>query len=150
MENINYAFAEVLDVLDNMNVEYINMIPKKLIKLFRDNADKNYKKHINSYLDFENANLSKKTIDILALINLRYWSKDEKHRRELLKNYKNNVVTAEKDNIQIEDVEIVNKQEENNETNQSKQLDIIQVKKEPIVIRILNKLLGIKKEDKNQ
>ena len=150
MENINYAFAEVLDVLDNMNVEYINMIPKKLIKLFRDNADKNYKKHINSYLDFESANLSKKTIDILALINLRYWSKDDKHRKELLKNYKNNVVTAEKENIQIEDVEIVNKQEENNETKQSKQLDVIQVKKEPIVIRILNKLLGIKKYDKNQ
>lgn len=74
MENINYAFAEVLDILEHMDEKYINKIPEKLIKLFKDNASTEYKKHINSYHDLKDVNLNKDTIKLLALIKIKYWS----------------------------------------------------------------------------
>lgn len=90
--NINYAYAEVLDVLECMESKYIQMIPNKLIMLFKKNADLKYEKHIYSSKDITTENLDKKTISILALINLKYWVKDEVHKNELRKIYKENSI----------------------------------------------------------
>lgn len=90
MSNSSYAYAEVLDVLENMENIYVQKIPEKFISFLNDNASKDYKKHVVTTKPLENQNLNEKTLTILALINLKYWVESEEHKQELLKKYKEN------------------------------------------------------------
>ena len=90
MINSSYAYAETLDVLQNMNNIYVDQIPEKFIEMLKSKASKDYEKHINVNVDLKNQNLSKETINILAVINYKYWVKDEEHRKQLLDKYRQN------------------------------------------------------------
>lgn len=90
MGNSSYAYAEVLEVLDNMDDIYINKIPKKFIEYLKENANRNYEKHIVITKPLEEQNLNEKTLNILALINLKYWVESEEHKKELIEKYKEN------------------------------------------------------------
>lgn len=47
MLNKGYAYAETLEVLQNMEEEYVMKIPQKFIAMLKKGALKNYKNHIN-------------------------------------------------------------------------------------------------------
>ena len=70
---INYSYAEVLEVLGYMEDKYVKKIPKLLIEFFRENSSQDYKKHINPYIKLKNQNLQRKTLAILAMLNNKYW-----------------------------------------------------------------------------
>lgn len=88
--NSSYAYAEVLEVLDNMDEIYVSKIPPKFISFLKENASKNYQKHIVTTKELEDQNLDVQTLNILALINLKYWVESEEHKQELLAQYKEN------------------------------------------------------------
>ena len=89
--NINsYAYAEVLDVLDNMESEYVEKIPQSFIEYLKENSSTDYKKHITLDKPLEKQNLNAKTLSILAAINLKYWVESENHKQELLNHYREN------------------------------------------------------------
>lgn len=71
----NYAYAETLDVLNNMSQTYINKIPEKILNFLKENSDKTYKKHIIPYERLNKQKLDEKTLGILAMINYKYWKK---------------------------------------------------------------------------
>ena len=82
----NYACAEVLDVLDNMDSKFVDDIPKNFLQFLRKNASENYQKHVVPYIDLKKQNLNKETLNILAIIHLKCWTKSETHADMLLKN----------------------------------------------------------------
>ena len=86
----NYAYSEVLDIIDNMEVKYKGMLPKKLIDFLNENRDFEYQKHVDPQIPLGQQNISKEAITILAMINLKYWVKDEKHKVELTDKYREN------------------------------------------------------------
>lgn len=88
--NSSYAYAEVLEILDNMDSIYVNKIPEKFRIFLKDNASKNYKKHIEVSKDLQGQVLSPKTLSILALINLKFWVENEEHKQKLLARYQEN------------------------------------------------------------
>lgn len=88
--NSSYAYAEVLEILDNMDSIYVNKIPEKFRVFLKDNASKNYKKHIEVSKDLQGQVLSPKTLSILALINLKFWVENEEHKQRLLARYQEN------------------------------------------------------------
>lgn len=89
--NINsYAYAEVLDVLDNMESEYVEKIPQSFIEYLKENSSVDYQKHITLDKPLEKQNLNAKTLSILAAINLKYWVESEEHKQELLSRYRDN------------------------------------------------------------
>ena len=92
MSNSSYAYAEVLEVLENMEKIYIQKIPKKFINFLKENASKDYQKHITTEKPLKSQNLNEKTLSILALINLKYWVESEEHKKELLEKYKENEI----------------------------------------------------------
>ena len=47
MLNKGYAYAETLEVLQNMEEEYFMQIPTKFIDILKKDALKNYKNHLN-------------------------------------------------------------------------------------------------------
>lgn len=67
------AYSEVLEVLRHMNKIYVDKIPKKIIMFFYDNCSLDYEYRMTKPIEEEV--LKESTIDILALLNLNYWSK---------------------------------------------------------------------------
>lgn len=90
MNNNSYAYAETLEVLENMEEEYVQKIPKKFIDFLKENSSNDYKKHITIDKSLKSQNLQQTTLNLLALINLKYWVESEEHKQELLKKYKDN------------------------------------------------------------
>ena len=52
MVNKSYAFAETLEVLNNMEEKYVMQIPKKFTDMLKRDAQKNYKNHLNRKFRF--------------------------------------------------------------------------------------------------
>ena len=84
----SYSYSEVLDIIDNMEVKYKEMLPRKLMDFLNENKNLEYKKHVNPQIPLSEQNISKDAITILAMINLKYWVKDEKHKADLIEKYK--------------------------------------------------------------
>lgn len=137
MEKNSYAYAETLDVLENMSEIYVNKIPKKLIQYLKDNASKNYEKHIVPYKALKKQNLNKKTLAILAILNLKYWTKSEEHKQYLLKKSKN----IKKQEIDYKSDVFAPKEQLSPKT---EQLAMTNVKKESIFIKIINWIKRLK------
>lgn len=78
------AYSEVLEVLRHMNKIYVDKIPKKLIMFFYDNCSLDYEYRMTKPIEEEP--LKEATIDILALLNLNYWSKIS-NKEELIMRY---------------------------------------------------------------
>lgn len=90
MNNSSYAYAEVLEVLENMENVYVQKIPQKFIDFLKQNASQEYKKHITTEKPLKEQKLDEKTLNILALINLKYWVESDEHKKELIEKYKEN------------------------------------------------------------
>lgn len=83
-------YVEVLEVLKYMEPKYIKKVPKKMIENFKQNKDNNYKIIINPKIPLKNQKLMKGTLEILALLNLKYWCENEEERQRLIEKYKQN------------------------------------------------------------
>ena len=77
------AYVEILDIISNMEQHYKDKIPAKLIKFFEENKDSNYKFNIDGSNEGKNMAFSQKTIDLLAMIELKYLATETE--KEILK-----------------------------------------------------------------
>ena len=78
------AYSEVLEVLRHMNKIYVDKIPKKLIMFFYDNCSLDYDFRMTKPIGEEK--LKDKTLDLLAILNMNYWSIKRRSYYELCKN----------------------------------------------------------------
>ena len=84
------AYKQVITILDNMEPEYKEKIPKKLVKLFEENSDENYEFHLDLTRPLKEQELNSKTLALLAMLNLNYWCETEEEKQELIKHYTEN------------------------------------------------------------
>lgn len=77
------AYAEVDYIINHMNEKYIKKVPEKMKKFFYEYKDPTYDVKINPYVPLQNQGLKKYTLEIIALLHLRYWCEDEKRKQEL-------------------------------------------------------------------
>ena len=123
---------------------------QKLLELFNEEKEKNYQPNINPNISLAEQNLQRKTLVLLAMLNLNYWCKDENEKQEMLKMY------AENDKkIEAEMRERYNpnnlfkkkeKQEQNNEVKQEN-TELIEYKEQNIFKKILNKIMKFFKQN---
>ena len=78
------ADVEVLGILDLLDEEQKNRIPKKLKEFFENNKNQDYQVNIDSNIPLEEQNLLQETVDILAMLKLNYWCTNEKEKEGLL------------------------------------------------------------------
>ncbi len=78
------VYSEVLEVLRHMDKFYVEKIPKKLIMFFYDNCSLDYEFRMTKSIGEEN--LQENTLNILALLNMNYWSKNTS-KEDLIMNY---------------------------------------------------------------
>ena len=83
------AYSEVNKFLELIGEEMANKIPLKLRNFFKREMDKNYNPIINTQKPIKEQNLKRKTIAIIAGLNLQYWCKED-NKQQLLEIYSNN------------------------------------------------------------
>lgn len=86
----SYAYAEIIEILDNLEVQYKEKIPNKLIDFFKENSAKDYQNHIVNNISLSEQKLQKETLDILAMLTLNYWCNSEEEKTELMSIYSDN------------------------------------------------------------
>ena len=84
------AYKQVITILDNMEPEYKEKIPKKLVKLFEENSAEDYEFHLDLTRPLKEQELNSKTLALLAMLNLNYWCETEEEKQELIKHYTEN------------------------------------------------------------
>lgn len=144
----SYSYSEVLDIIDNMEVKYKEMLPRKLMDFLNENKNLEYKKHVNPQIPLSEQNISKDAITILAMINLKYWVKDEKHKADLIEKYK-----ANNKEISSEELKKILESSDNNDTimNKSQSADVntsLVVKRCGFMEKIKNCFLKFRKKEK--
>ena len=91
MENeLLKAYAEVDKVLSFMENKYVEKIPSKMREMFKDEKLEGYNPIIDPKIPLDEQNLQKRTLAILAMLNLNYWCESEKEKQELIFLYAEN------------------------------------------------------------
>lgn len=88
--NMSIAYAEVNQILNLLGNEYKNKIPEKIINLFYEKEDKNYKINISSKQELKDSNISKTALTIISILNLKYWVTNKEEKSKLENRYKEN------------------------------------------------------------
>ena len=143
---INYelrvACTEVIEIIKIMGDYYKNKLPLNIIDALEKGKIENYKTNINPELEIDEQNLSRKTIAILAMLNLVYWVEDKNEKNRLLSIY---VENDKKQREKINEVKTFNSFNE-----KIKKAEIVEIKKEekiqneesnlPVKVTFLNKI----------
>lgn len=79
------AYAEVDYIIHHMNEKYVEKVPPKLLQFFATIKDPEHEVYVNPRVPLQNQNLRKYTLELLALLHLKYWCEDEERRNELYK-----------------------------------------------------------------
>lgn len=94
-EDSSLAYAEVLEVLIYMDKKYVDKIPKRLLDLFNEGKSKDYIVNINPNISLAEQGLQRKTLALLAMLNVNYWCENDEEKQKLLKIYSKNDIKIE-------------------------------------------------------
>ena len=144
------AFSEVDTILSYMDSEDVNKIPENLRKMFKEKMDKDYKVNINTSVPLKNQNLKEETLGILAVLNLKYWCKDENEKKKILKIYAENEEKHQEELRKIYNPNDIfsntHMAKKKDETQKEKNLVVVE-KETPFFIKILNKVKTVFSKD---
>lgn len=107
------VYSELWEFLEVLGNDYINKIPKKLLKIFEDNKSANYIPHINTNIPIKEQSLNKETLTLIAILNLKYWCKDKDEIKRLKTVYINNEKLYQKKIKQNADINNIFKNRKN-------------------------------------
>lgn len=88
--NLLKAYAEVDKILSFMKIRYVEKIPKRMREMFKNEKLQGYEPNIDKNIPLEEQKLERKTLAILAMLNLNYWCENEEEKQELIMAYSNN------------------------------------------------------------
>ena len=80
MDNSSLAYSEVYAILNMIEDEYKERVPKNVMDFFEEERDKEYNPIIDVNIPLEKQNLKRKTLVLLAILNLNYWCDSEEEK----------------------------------------------------------------------
>lgn len=144
MENsLLRAYAEVDKILSFMETKYVEKVPKKMREMFKNEKLQGYEPNIDKNVPLEEQQLERKTLAILAMLNLNYWCENEEEKQELIRAYSNN---DKKRNEKIRqkynpDNIFKNKNKEREVEQIAEEITaVVEYKKENFIQKLLNKI----------
>jgi len=84
------AYAEVDYIIHHMNQRYIDMLPYKLLNFFDRFKDPDWEIRIDPKYPLQEQGLMKYSLEIIAVLHVKYWCANEERKQELLKIMKEN------------------------------------------------------------
>ena len=146
-KEVTKAYTEVLSVLNELEEEDYNKIPKEKIELYNKLSDKEYVFKYNKK-EFLDTQISEKAKAIIASIFIRYIANDEerdiirkKQRETFLKEEKQKESIVLNDLFANNSVEVINNKP---------QMELMVVKKDNFFTRIIRKVKKLLGADKNE
>lgn len=149
MLNNMMAYSEVYEILNLLEVEYVEKVPEKVRNFFEEERLKEYKPQIKVDTPLTEQNLQRETIVLLAILNLNYWCDSEDEKQEFL----NELAENEKEKKELEerynsDNLFKNKKYDNikNIENKNKEnVSLVEYKQQNLFKRILEKIASFLK-----
>ena len=83
MENM-LAYAEIDEILNLLEDDYREMVPKKVRDFFKEEKMKDYHPEIDIEKPLIEQNLKRETMVLLAILNLNYWCENEDEKKSFL------------------------------------------------------------------
>ena len=137
-ENFPNAYKEVYVILNNMETEEINKIPKTVIKKIKNEMNEKYQFQLDLNKEFKNQVLLRETKVILGYIFLNYLATSDQ-KRIINKNFYNNKINNEKNKgTYSENIFKKVNREKNEEKSVKKNNQIIEYKKDNLYKKIIN------------
>lgn len=144
MENDDeIAYAEVDEILQLLEQEYVDRIPNKIKDFLKEERSKEYNPIIRTDIPLDEQNLNRNTFILLAVLNLNYWCDSEEEKQEILREF------AENENVKIQEQKELEEQynpdnlfrnRKKNNNDNSQKLALVEYKKENIIKKIINKI----------
>lgn len=78
------AYAEVDYIIHHMNEKYIEKVPEKLLEFFSSIKDPNYEVYVDPRKPLQSQGLKKYTLEVIAILHVKYWCENEERKAELL------------------------------------------------------------------
>lgn len=88
--NSSLAYSEVYEILNLLEDEYKNRVPKKVIEFFERERDEKYNPIIEIDVPLDKQNLKRETMVLLAILNMNYWCDNEDEKQEMLNSFNEN------------------------------------------------------------
>lgn len=143
MENM-LAYAEIDEILNLLEDDYRERVPKKVRDFFKEEKMKDYHPEIDIEKPLIEQNLKRETMVLLAILNLNYWCENEKEKQRFLNELdKNDEEKKELEEKYNPDNLFKKKQDESTENN----LQIIEYKKPNFIQILLTKIKKILKRE---
>ena len=136
MENM-LAYAEIDEILNLLEDDYRERVPKKVRDFFKEEKIKDYHPEIDIEKPLIEQNLKRETMVLLAILNLNYWCENEEEKQRFLNELdKNEEEKKELEEKYNPDNLFKKKQDESIQNN----LQIIEYKKPNFIQRLLTKI----------
>lgn len=149
VDNTAIAYAEVDEILNLLEDDYIDKVPEKVRNFFREERDKKYIPKIEVDIPLTEQNLKRETMVLLAVLKLNYWCKDEKEKQAFL----NELDENEKEyNEKYNPDNLFNNKKNNyseaTETSNKENILPIECNDKNIILRLLEKITNFFKRSK--
>ena len=131
MDNSSLAYSEVCTILNMLEDEYKERVPKNVMDFFEEERDKEYNPIIDVNIPLE-------------ILNLNYWCDSEEEKQEILDSFaKNEELKRIKEKELTENYNINNlfKKIENNEN--KTEVSLIEYKKQNFIQKIILKIKSL-------
>lgn len=143
MENM-LAYAEIDEILNLLEDDYREKVPKKVRDFFKEEKMKDYHPEIDIEKPLIEQNLKRETMVLLAILNLNYWCENEEEKQRFLNELdKNEEEKKELEEKYNPDNLFKKKQDESTENN----LQIVEYKKPNFIQILLTKIKKILKRE---
>lgn len=143
MENM-LAYAEIDEILNLLEDDYRERVPKKVRDFFKEEKIKDYHPEIDIEKPLIKQNLKRETMVLLAILNLNYWCENEEEKQRFLNELdKNEEEKKELEEKYNPDNLFKKKQDESTENN----LQIVEYKKPNFIQILLTKIKKILKRE---
>lgn len=136
------ATTEINKILSYLPIEYVEKIPTKLRKFFKDIESKEYIPNIDPYKQLDEQDLRPKTKTLLTIIYRNYWC-NEQEKAELDKKLLENDKKYEEELREKYNPDDIFKKREKPSTNVQETNLPMEIKKESFVKKLINYIKNI-------
>ena len=144
MDNSSLAYSEVCTILNMLEDEYKERVPKNVMDFFEEERNKEYNPIIDVNIPLEKQNLKRKTIVLLAILNLNYWCDSEEEKQEILDSFsKNEELKRLKEKELTENYNINNLFNKIENTENKAEVSLIEYKEQNFIQKIISKIKSL-------
>ena len=143
MDNSSLAYSEVCTILNMLEDEYKERVPKNVMDFFEEERDKEYNPIIDVNIPLEKQNLKRKTLVLLAILNLN-WCDSEEEKQEILDSFaKNEELKRLKEKELTENYNINNLFNKIENTENKTEVSLIEYKEQNFIQKIISKIKSL-------